>query len=685
MNQPVQYSTVVKSRDTEVISISELFSVLKIYRWLIPAFTLLVTLAAVFYVQSLKPQYRATATLMIEDRDKSIISIKDVYGIAGSDTYLNTQYEILRSRAVMERALRDLIRQGKMSLDNSEQGFNMLLDEFAKQVSVSPVRKTQIVYIAYQSEDPELAASAANAIAHAYKEAWLDSRLAVTTHAKGWMQVRLKDLTAELEEAEQALQSYRDREGLIDLGGDLVLSRSELTALTQSLAAIRGQLAKVESVYLQIRNTGKDNFEDLGSLPVVLQSGLIQRLKEDKSVLEREVEELSRRYGPKHPKMKSALSKLESINQNVQKQIRKIVQGAEREYEVALASEKAVQANVGKARAQVQEINRKQFRLNELERQVQTKRDLYDVFFTRIGETQATSDLNTSNARIIDEAIVPLHPYSPKKKLIVMAAAVIALVLSLVLVVIREMLDNTIRISRDVEEKLQQRLLAVIPEKKQPKRKGKGLLRFSPESPDTFSESIRTIRSSIQLNRSSPDQKVFAVTSTVASEGKTSIALNTALAFAELGRTLLVEANLRKPAIQQHLDDEVFTGGLVDILQSQAQVESCITQHGKLAVLSSGLETAAAQELLASERFSNLLGLLKEQYDYVFIDCPPVEKVSDALVVARVCDGVLYVVGAGKANVERISSETGRIIQSGASIAGVILNKADPSRTLYKS
>ncbi|WP_257255476.1 polysaccharide biosynthesis tyrosine autokinase [Endozoicomonas sp. SESOKO3] len=684
MNQPVKYATVVKPGNTEVISIYELFSVLKMYRWLIPAFTLLVTLAAVFFVHILKPQYRATATLMIEDRDKSIISIKDVYGIAGSDTYLNTQYEILRSRTVMERALRDLISQGKVSFDKNHQSFNTFLDEFAKQYSVSLVRKTQIVYIAYQSESPELAASAANAIAHAYIDAWLDLRLAVSNHAKDWMEVRLKDLTAELEEAEQALQSYRDHQGLIDLGGELVLSRSELTALTESLAEIRGQLAAAESIYQQVRNTGKDNFEDLSSLPIVLQSDLLQRLKEDKSVLELEVEELSRRYGPKHPRMKSALSKVESINQNIQKQIRKIVQGAEREYEVALANEKAIQANVERARAQVREINRKQFRLNELERQVQTKRDLYDVFFTRIGETQATSDLNTSNARIVDEAIVPLRPHSPEKKLIVVSAAAIAFVLALVLVMIREMLDNTIRISRDVEEKLQQKLLAVIPEKKQPKRKGKDPLKFSPVSCDAFSEAIRTVRSSIQLG-ASPDQKVFAVTSTVASEGKTSIAFNTAIAFAELGRTLLIETNMRKPAIQKYIDSVACTEGLVDILQNQAHVDSCISQHGKLSVLASGSETAAAQDLLASERFSNLLGLLRKQYDYIFIDCPPVEQVSDALLVAEVCDGILYIVGAGKTNVERVNAALGRVNQSGTNITGVVLNKADPSRTLYKS
>lgn len=684
MNQPVKYATVVKPGNTEVISIYELFSVLKMYRWLIPAFTLLVTLAAVLFVHILKPQYRATATLMIEDRDKSIISIKDVYGIAGSDTYLNTQYEILRSRTVMERALRDLISQGKLSFDNNHQSFNTFLDEFAKQYSVSLVRKTQIVHIAYQSESPELAASAANAIAHAYIDAWLDLRLAVSNHAKDWMEVRLKDLTAELEEAEQALQSYRDREGLIDLGGELVLSRSELTALTESLAEIRGQLAAAESIYQQVRNTGKDNFEDLSSLPIVLQSDLLQRLKEDKSVLELEVEELSRRYGPKHPRMKSALSKVESINQNIQKQIRKIVQGAEREYEVALANEKAIQANVERARAQVRDINRKQFRLNELERQVQTKRDLYDVFFTRIGETQATSDLNTSNARIVDEAIVPLRPHSPNKKLIVLSAAAIAFVLALVLVMIREMLDNTIRISRDVEEKLQQKLLAVIPEKKQPKRKGEDPLKFSPVSCDAFSEAIRTVRSSIQLG-ASPDQKVFAVTSTVASEGKTSIAFNTAIAFAELGRTLLIETNLRKPAIQRYIDSVACTEGLVDILQNQAHVDSCISQNGKLSVLASGSETAATQDLLASERFSNLLGLLRKQYDYIFIDCPPVEQISDALLVAEVCDGILYIVGAGKTNVERVNAALGRVNQSGTNITGVVLNKADPSRTLYKS
>ena len=278
------------------------------------------------------------------------------------------------------------------------------------------------------------------------------------------MQGRLTELSEKLRLAEISLQDYREKEDLVDLEGVLTISSNELKALTESLVEVRRKLSISENINRQLKSGALKSARDYESLQAVLEHPLIQGLKQEQAKLQRQVLDMSRRYGPKHPTMISARSELESIQQNIRDQIRNIVDGVERDYEIDKANEKSLQEAVAIARKQVQQINRKQFRLRALEREVRTNKDLYDAFFKRIQETSATSDLQTANARIVDEAFPPKVPVKPKKKLIiVLSAFLLGLMLSSGVAFLLEMLNNTIRSTRDVEDKLNLPVLGVLP------------------------------------------------------------------------------------------------------------------------------------------------------------------------------------------------------------------------------
>lgn len=693
-------------QDEDIIDLRQIYHVLKSHRLPIAGFTLAVTLITILVVFSMTPIYQATTTLQIEQEQAKVVSIEEIYGIeGGGDSYLNTQFEVLKSRSVLEKVVTslDLLNnpefndslneapwyggllnwRGWFGLaephEKSNQSVIMrdTINVLAEQITIEPVRKTQLVKIHAQSKNPALAQKIANRIASAYIESYMESKLALTLNATDWMQGRLGELSEKLKIAEQELQNYREQEQLIDLEGVLTVSSNELKALTDALVKVRNKLTVSENIYKQIRS-GKTQQGDNQTLQAVLQHPLIQDLKQEESKLERQVLELSRRYGDKHPKMISARSELESIRQNLSMQTRNIVEGVEREYEIDKANEKSLLAAVNEAKARVQQINRKQFRLRALEREVQTNKDLYDAFFKRIQETSATSDLQTANARIVDKAFLPEIPVKPKKTLIIGIAALLGLLLSCGIAFLLEMLNNTIRTTHDVEEKLNLPVLGVLPRLTDKKLLEHVYNLFSDKEEPAFGEAVRTIRTSINLSAMDQPHRLLAITSTLPGEGKSSTASNLALSLGQLGKALLVDCDLRRPVVGKNFHIKGGSVGLANLLADTAQLTDAVHKLDGIDIIPCGMIPPNPQELLASERFANLLQTLREHYDYIVLDCPPVQNVSDVLMVSRHCDGLIYVVEAGRMQANAVNTAVGRLLQARAPVTGAVLNKIDP-------
>lgn len=694
-------------QDEDIIDLRQIFHVLNSHRWAIGSFTLAVTLAAVLIVFSMTPIYSATATLQIEQEQAKVVSIEEVYGIdGGSDSYLNTQFEVLKSRSVLEMVVNelDLVKNPEFNAtlrpapwyaglldwrgwfglqepteeDDANRVLNDTINALSERVTIEPVRKTQIVKINAESENPQLAAKIANAVANAYIESYMEAKLSLTLSATDWMQGRLGELSAKLREASQELQDYREQENLIELEGVLTASSNELQALTNALVEVRSKLAVSENIYKQIRS-GSQKKQSNDSLTAVLQHPLIQNLRAEESKVERQVTELSKRYGPKHPQMISARSQLESIRQNMTTQINTIVAGVEREYEIDLANERTLAASVAELKSRIQDTNRKEFRLQALEREVKVNEDLYNAFFKRIQETTATNDLQTANARIVDVAFAPKVPVKPKKKLIVGVAALLGLLMSCGIAFLLEMLNNTIRNTRDVEDKLNLPVLGVLPRLTNKKDLQSVFKAFTDPDLYSFNEAVRTIRTSIKLSGIDHQQQVFAVTSSVPGEGKSSVASNLALAMGQLSKVLIIDCDLRRPVVGKNFGVKGGSSGLANLLAGTATVDEIIVKQDGLDMIVCGQVPPNPQELLASMRFEQVVKSLREQYDYIILDCPPVQSVSDVLMVSRHCDGVVYVVEAERMQSNSVMTAVGRLLQAKAQITGVVLNKIDPN------
>ncbi|MEL7401164.1 MAG: GumC family protein, partial [Pseudomonadota bacterium] len=343
---------------------------------------------------------------------------------------------------------------GEGDAPTEQQIFDATVDNFWDAISVSPVRKTQLVKISVETESRELAPVAANAVAQAYIESQLEAKVGVTQQAAEWLSDRLGSLKDKLDVSEKELQNFREQNNLIDVQGVNSMYAKELDQITEKLVDARNNRLSIESTYNQLQQLDELSYENLSLLPVILKHPLIAKLREQETTAELKVSELSKRYGPKHPRMIAAQSDLDAVRESVLTQMKRLAGGIEQDYLVAKRQENSLEKALSNTKKKVQELNRTEFELNEYSREVRANRSLYDAFFKRIRETSETGDLQTANARVVDPAVLPKYPVKPKKKLIVALVMVVSVMLGVALAFLRDALDATVKNAEDIDRKL---------------------------------------------------------------------------------------------------------------------------------------------------------------------------------------------------------------------------------------
>lgn len=706
-------SLVQRIQSEEVIDLRQYWRTLMRYKWGIVGLAFVVTLLAILVVFSIKPTYRATATLLIDSQRANVVSIEEVYGLENSnDEYLLTQFEILKSRRLAEKVVTQLNLQlnpefnqpsGHMlnwrdylpadwaladwlpflatptdSAGSPDAEFNQFVNDFRERVTVSPVRKTLLVDLSFEANDPQLAARVANTIGRAYIEDNLESKLEVTAQASSWLSGRLTELQTDKQAAEARLQQYLDEENLVGEDGGAVFANRQVDLVATKLMDAQRERMRLETVYKQIQNAnGSTARYEL--VPGVLQDPTVQSIKQSVLQSELKVSELAKRYGPKHPKMISAQSELDRSQRSLRIQVVSVINGIKSDYEAALANERALESSLGESRDSVQEVQRDEFQRQDLQAEVDGKTAIYETFLQRFNETNATDGLTAANARVVDPAVVPVLPAKPNKKLVVVLALAVSLMLGVMIAFLIESMNNTIQTSDDVERKLGATLLGVLPllgtKRANPHMTYSAYI-SDPQS--RFSESVRTIRTGVVLSALDNPHKVIAVTSTVPLEGKTTVSMSLAYALGQMGRVLLIGADMRRPAFQKAMGDDLDVSGpgLSDFVAGTAKMEECIhcVEGAGIDVLASGTVPPNPLELLSSKRFAKMLEVLETKYDRIVIDTAQVQAVSDSLVISKLVGAMIYVVKADSTHQKQVYSGLKRLKEVDAPVIGVVLN-----------
>ncbi|WP_404339939.1 GumC family protein [Pseudoalteromonas mariniglutinosa] len=708
------------NNNEEAIDLGAYINVLKQAKWRILGFAFIITFFTVLITFTLIPQYKATATILIESEQTKAVSFDEVYGLDSTKKeYYLTQFEVIKSDSVAREVIttlnlkehRDFIAEpsafGKLLFmlkeavpflnnkkivllspqEQAERDMLGLLDKFKARLTISPIRNTQLVDISFESSDPKLAAAIANAVGDIYIESQMRSKMGITQQASSWLNTRLSQLRVQLNDSEQRLQDYRESQKLVDISGIAGLVTKELEQTSQQLVAARAEQNNLQSINRVINEYGNNNIELLGSMPEITSHGVIQDVKREVVLVERKVSELSEVYGSQHPKMISAKAELATVKTNLNKQIKGLITGIEKELNRVTRTVKSLENDLLTVRVEYQDITRKETKYNQLKRDVETNRNIFNTFLSRSKETEVTSDFSSAIARFTDRAYAPNEPSKPNKKLIVIMAFVVALGFAMFISLVFDALNDTMKSKSDVENKLAQRMLGLLPHESTPKNSVFPIHAFFESQYRRFAESVRTFRTSLLLTQLEREHKVIAVTSSSPGEGKTTTSANLAMALEQMGKVLLIDADLRKPSLAKRFDIPAFQPGLSNLIIGTEPLSQCIyvDEQSGVSIMPSGQIPSNPLELLSSSRFSELLETLKQQYDHIVIDTPPTQAVSDALVISQYVDSVVYVIKADVTRTKLIKAGLERLFEAKAHVVGVVLNQVDMSKVSEQS
>jgi len=645
-----------------------------------------------FYVSLLKPSYKATAILQIgSNKPANTLSINEAFNESNaSKEQVKTQYELLKSRKFAERVIVSLnlveheeFNSGKYNDKISffsdigkktvTPSVSSVISAFKSRLTISPIASTELVKISFVAHYPKLAQQVANQIGITYLQYQDEIHSASKESTSQWLVDQLEELGKKLETSEQALQEYREVEGIVGLSGVAGLMSAELTELTSEMLKASKHEDDLEVVYQSIQKRRGNTSGLLELHEISNQQSIVQLRRADEKV-SRKLFELAKRYGPKHPKRIAVEAELESLQTLIVRKVNEVVISVEKDYMNSVAKVKGTKQRLAESKKDYLRLSRLQNRLSQLQREVDTNKELYNNYLVRLKEADAMGNYKSNfYVRFIDKAIVPRNKFAPNKALMVIISFVLSLAIISIIIIMRELLMDTLNSRRKLENFSEAPILAVLPKFKSSNHEKK---EDSYYTDNRFTEAVRTLRTALLFNGESKPAKVIAITSSVPNEGKSTVALHLARSFSEMEKVLLIEADMRHPTIAKNMKLNPHRPGLSNLLAKTHQINECIIRdkNVKLDILTSGISPANPLAFLSMKRFNMLIKVFGNFYDRIIIETPPVNAVSDAVIISKLVENVLYVVHGEKTKREQITTGLRMLKQVNAPVVGVVIN-----------
>jgi capsular exopolysaccharide synthesis family protein len=660
-------------------------------RW--PAITvfLIVLLGAVVRTFMTTPIFEARTRLLIQGDQPKVVAFEAVVeeGSPNPD-YYQTQYGILRSRGLARRTIEAMnlwssphfaqTPEDPEASDTATQ--TAVIDRFQASLTVEPIRNSQLVDVTFRSPDPALAARIANQLANNYIEQSLDYRYTASQDASAWLAARLEEQGTQVKEAEAALQRYREDHDAITLdnGGSIVVQK--LSDLNAAVTRAKTERLQKEAIERQLRGA-ETTPAALDTFPAVLGNSFIQRQKGELADLQRQQAQMSDRLGQRHPDMLKVQSAIDSSQQKLRNEIDKIVQSVHTEYLAALAQEQSLTAALAQQKGEALSMNRKAIEYSVLAREVESGKQIYESLLQRAKEMGVSAELRTSNVRIVDVAEQPRSAFTPQLGQNIFVGALAGLILGIAVAFFFEYIDSRLKSPDEIRVHLGLPSLGMIP------ALGKRWENVAPllhqAVPPAFSEMFRALRTNILFSVPDDGPRTLAVTSASPGEGKSMVSSNVAAAFALAGhRVLLIDADMRRSRAHQIFDIDQEPG-LSNLLVGNAKASEALrkTSVAGLWVLPAGRTPPNPAELLGSNRFKEFLTSLKGHFDTIIIDTPPVMVVADAMAVANMASGVVFVVGADMTSRHTARAALDQLERVHARLLGAVLNRVDLDNNGY--
>jgi polysaccharide biosynthesis transport protein len=654
-------------------------------------------------------------------------------------TYFNTQLKLLTSRSLAERVAKKLnlgarpefrtARTSRTSPVQAVKGFLSLRWAFPGKkaatagggpaapaasyafaildgLGISPVPETRIVQVSYTSSHPVLAADIVNTLVEEFVSYSVETRYEATKQTSEFLSETIAQLREDLKKKEEDLQKYGEEKKLLFLNDKESSVVNKFSDVNSAFTEAQIDRFKKEALYRELRDL------NINALPESVNNPVIQALKSSYSQAKSDYEEKSKFYRPDYPEMVKLRARLDSTKTALEEEIRKVVGAAEADYRAALNKERSLQGLLDSQRTDVVRMNNNAILYRSLQIEVDNMRNLLGTLVSKQNEIQVSSQLGglrTSNIKIVDRALVPSGPFTPNVRRNLMMALLLGLFGGLGLAFLVEYVDNTVKGPEDVEKLTGLPSLGIIPYLSADGLKRKpapyGQYRYSygaegdvrkevfPEVSEielinhlfpkfSIAEDYRTVRTSILFSHADSSPKTVCFTSSMPQEGKTATVSNMAISFAQLeGKVLLIDADLRKPRLHKVFQTRNLVG-LSGFLAGKIASDEAIlkTSIENIWIIPSGPHPPNPAELLNSKRMRDLLAGVKDRFDTVLIDTPPVLAVIDPVIVSSLADCTVLVVQAGKTTRRALAKAVNEVRKAKAEIIGVVFNEVKMGR-----
>jgi len=692
-------------------------------------------------VMLMRPLYTSQALLLIERNAPQVLDIHQALPepmMADDYDYYKTQYELLKSRTLAARVIREQALEAELtaqiasndgryfgSLEDAPAALAVklgigsgppptsagldarasvdgvqarLVDIYLKRLDIQPRTGTRLVAIAYTASNPQRAAAVANAHASAYIRQGLEMRSNANEEAQHFLEAKLVELRQRVENSEAALNAYRRDKGILSLNGRENLALERLDQLSKRVNEAEAERIGLEASEQTIQQ------RDFESLPAVIGSELIEKLKQETAAVEEEYAGMAAQFKGGYGPLDQLHSRLEESRSRLSREIKKVVAGIESAYLTAVERERELRTKMEEQKTVVLAQNDAAVKYAILSREVDTNRQLFDSVLQRMKEMGVAADIRASNIFVVDHAEAARRPSHPATLSDLTISALLGLAGALGLALMLESLDNTFKSPEDVQRALGLPSLAFVPKVARisavPKlaldhgnrdcndngaRPARSELIVSRERFSPATEAYSALRTNILLSRAGQPPKVTLLTSALSAEGKTVTTVNTAALFAAMGmRVALLDADLRRPRCHELLLGK-SVAGVTEVLTGQLELADVIrtTAVENLFLISAGAIPPNPAELIGSKSMRQVLDHLRRRFDFVFIDSAPVMMVSDSLFIAAVADGTVVLIDSSNTPRAVVAETCSRLSRVGAKVLGVVLNQVDVKRPGY--
>jgi succinoglycan biosynthesis transport protein ExoP len=614
------------------------------------------------------------------------------------------------------------------SLEEREQ---RALDEFLAHRSIARAEKTYALNISFTSKSAATAAKVANAIAEAYIDDQLGAKYQTVTRAGAWLQDRINELKSKAAAADRAVLDFKEKNNIVDLGGagtsstagastfSRLIGEQQLYELNSQLATARGATSEAKARLDRIEQVQKLDVSE-GAVADTLKNDVITRLRNQYIDLSAREANISGRYGADHAAAANLRDQMEEVRRNIRSELGRIAGSYRSDYEIARTRQESMERSLAALVSEGQLTNRDRLGLAELESSAKVYHTLFDNFLQRYMEAIQQQSFPITDARVISPAVASTKKSKPVTSLVLAISLSLGLMASVGIAVLREAVDGVFRTARQVEQELGARCLSVIPLASASAspvlpRSGVGmaadpgdlaalpppqgalapatteeqryafsdsLKRRAVDDPiSVFTEAFRAIKVSAWLQASVRETRVIGITSTLPSEGKSTVAANLATLMADSGRrVVLIDADLRNPTLARSLTPRPQAGWL-EVMSGKLDLAQATGREPTtgLALLPLLLTEAPvhSDEVLASQGFRDLLERLRQSYDYIIVDLPPLAPVVDVRAIVPAIDSFVFVVEWGATSVKTVRRHLLAETELHDRLLGIVLNKAN--------